>query len=136
LSDNLGEHFNYKIVEIPGTRPNPLLIGSRYKQTESPFGFLSLIYYADMVVSTSFHGVAFSVLFEKEFYCIGLGNNSDRVVSLLNSLGIDNRYLDSIEDYNIDMHKKIDYKLVKAKLNPLVNDSQSFIINNIKNVDK
>lgn len=113
LTDKLQGLYGYKVIEIQG-RVNSLLFGSRYKQTESPFEFLSLIYNAEFVVSTSFHGAAFSLIFEKQFYAVGMGKNSGRLMSLLSSLEIENRYLLNIENANIN--DQIDYSHVNEKL--------------------
>jgi hypothetical protein len=114
LTQMLKEYYNYKVIEIPSTNINPLLFGSRYKQTESPLEFLSLIFNAEFVISTSFHGVAFSLIFEKQFLALGMGNNSGRLLSLLSPLGLKNRYLDNIND--ADFKQEIDYSKVKELL--------------------
>lgn len=57
--------------------------------------FLGLVRGADYVVSNSFHGVAFSILFEKQFYAVGMGEKADRVVSLLNLVGLRDRCLEA-----------------------------------------
>jgi hypothetical protein len=113
LTNKLQGYYGYKVIEIQG-RVNSLLYGNRYKQTESPMEFLSLIKNAEFVVSTSFHGAAFSLIFEKQFYAVGMGNNSGRILTLLSSLEIENRYLQNSEDVNIK--EAIDYNNVNKKL--------------------
>jgi hypothetical protein len=113
LTNKLQGNNGYKVIEIRG-RVNSLLFGKRYMQTESPFEFLSLINNAEFVVSTSFHGAAFSLIFEKQFYAVGMGNNSGRILTLLSSLEIENRYLQKIEGVNIK--ETIDYINVNKKL--------------------
>jgi hypothetical protein len=126
LTDKLQRYFEYKVIEIRG-RVNSLLHGSRYRQNESPFEFLSLIKNAEIVVSTSFHGAAFSLIFEKQFYTVGMGNNSGRIMTLLSSLEIGNRYLLSIEDANIQ--EVIDYNSINKKLNEIRENSIVFLKN-------
>lgn len=58
----------------------------------SPIEFLHAIRDAKYVVATSFHGTAFSIIFEKQFITIGLRTNSDRVQTLLKHLQIENNY--------------------------------------------
>ncbi|MCB9807067.1 hypothetical protein H6768_04235 [Candidatus Peribacteria bacterium] len=55
---------------------------------------MNLIYNANYVVSTSFHGTAFSILFEKQFYSAGMDDNSSRAKSLLDLFGIPERYIE------------------------------------------
>jgi hypothetical protein len=126
LADLLQGYFGYKVIEIRG-RVNSLLFGKRYMQTESPFEFLSLIENAEIIVSTSFHGSAFSLIFEKQFYAIGMGNNSGRIMTLLSSLEIGNRYVLNIEDANIK--EVIDYNSVNKKLKENRENSVFFLKN-------
>ena len=92
-------------------------------QTADAIDFLSLIYHADYVVSTSFHGTAFSLIFEKEFCVVGLGKQSGRVVSLLTQLGIDERYTDQP-----NLLGRIDYKAVSERLAKLQKASRDYLI--------
>lgn len=130
LADTIAEYSGCSVIEIPGTNVNPLLIGSRYKQTESPLGFLSLIYNASFIVTSSFHAVAFSLLFEKQFYAIGLKDNSDRVLTLLSNLGIKQRYLNNLNE--IDYKEKINYNEVTPLLKKQIEYSSNYL-NNVLN---
>lgn len=125
LTKKLEDYTGYKVLEIPGTNVKPWLISRRYKQTESPYGFLSLIANAEYVVSTSFHGIAFSLIFEKQFFALGMGTNSGRVTSLLSSLGIHTRYIHNINDANFK--EEINYQLVNKILNILREKSIDFL---------
>lgn len=58
----------------------------------SPIEFMHAIRDAEYVIATSFHGTAFSIIFEKQFITIGLRTNSDRVQTLLKHLQIENNY--------------------------------------------
>ena len=98
---------------------------SKYTKSASPFDFISLIRNAEYVVSTSFHGVAFSVIFEKQFYAIGMGNRSNRVQSLLSSLGIEQRLIRSKED--IMALDSIDYVQVKERLRELRQQAADYL---------
>ena len=60
----------------------------------SPSEFLSLFKNATAVVTNSFHGTAFSVVFNKPLYCFlqtKEGAPNDRVIDLLNDCGLSNR---------------------------------------------
>ena len=126
LTNRLAAHYGYKVIEIRG-RVEPLLFGDRYLQTGSTTDFISLIKNAEIVVSTSFHGVAFSLLFEKPFYALGMKKNSGRVQSLLDNLGIPQRLL---SDINLaDFKDKIDYDQVNEKMTTLKQQSKNYLIN-------
>lgn len=75
------------------------------KEHTSPNDFLSLIYHARYVVTDSFHGTAFSIIFEKNFFCVNerlsFGNlkNDERLRNILTVLDLKDRFfsLDNFE---------------------------------------
>ena len=75
--------------------------------------FLSYIDHADAVVTNSFHGTAFSVLFEKPFLSVKIASTSSRVESLLDMLGLTSQL---VGDVNRDYSLKIDYVYPKSVL--------------------
>lgn len=100
------------------------LLSKRYKSTASVEEFLGLIEGAEFVVSNSFHGVAISVIFEKEFYAVGMGAKANRVQSLLESAGIEDHY---IECQHSKPLSKIDYEQVRDTLKGLITKAQNFL---------
>lgn len=81
----------------------------------SPGDFLSLMYYADYVVTNSFHGTAFSINLNKQFWVYAPSKYSSRVGSIIRLLGLDNRLIDEeIDDKSVD--NIIDYSLVNQLL--------------------
>lgn len=64
-----------------------------------PEDYISLIRYADFVITDSFHGTAFSLIFEKQFFAIneiysnGCKKNDERIMCILSQLGLEERYL-------------------------------------------
>lgn len=89
---------------------------SENKEYAGPDDFLSYIRHADMVVTTSFHGTVFSIIYQKQFICPVFRDNV-RVDSLLESLHISERRVMSIDEYN--SLPPIDYTGVKRDLNDL-----------------
>lgn len=61
---------------------------------ESPQNFLSWVMNADYVFTNSFHGTAFSIIFNKKFYCHILKNqrSSDRLIAILDGFGLEEYY--------------------------------------------
>jgi hypothetical protein len=100
------------------------------KQTYSPIQLVQAIRDAEFIITTSFHGTAFSILFEKQFYTMGLMQNSNRVVSLLEKLELSDRYVGSIPDKRVD----IDYGKVKESLQPFIDESVERLNRNIAEV--
>lgn len=78
--------------------------------------WLSLIHNADFVLTNSFHGVAFSIIFEKNFMFgrISDAGKNSRLTSLMSILEINQRAIDPM---NLDkMFTPIDYNRVAKKL--------------------
>lgn len=62
----------------------------KYIYDAGPSEFLNLIKYSRYVVTTSFHGTAFSVIFKKPFYAI-TKDNPFRIIDLLNMFNLSDR---------------------------------------------
>lgn len=91
--------------------------------------FVSLFRYARYVLTTSFHGTVFSILFETPFYAFPLWNGYDlRYVELLDSLGARDRLVtaDAVLEPS-DM----DFISIKARLEERRKGSFSFIDNSL-----
>lgn len=92
----------------------------------SPTDFLSLFMYADFVLTNSFHGTAFSINLNKQFWVYNPSQFSTRISSLLELTGLENRLLsDKISDINLKM--VIDYACVNNVLNHERERAFSFI---------
>ena len=129
FADQLSAEKGIPIVEINKQLTLLRFIKKRYVSCASVGHFLRLIMDAEYVVSNSFHGVAFSVIFEKQFFAVGMLMRSSRVKSLLNSLGISERYSNNGNDFDT---KIIDYSTIKNRLNELVAHSQEFLSSSLK----
>jgi len=132
-AEELAEHMARtkvcKLIKLRG-HINTYKRLNRHTLSASPFDFISLIYNAECVVSTSFHGVAFSIIFEKQFIALGMGENSGRVASLLDTLGISGRMIRDKSDIN--SIEAIDYQDVGQKLAQVRELSVKYLLSAIK----
>lgn len=78
-----------------------------------PEDFLSLFNYADFIVTNSFHGLAFSLNFNKEFVVFPRNEYNSRIESLLELVGLSERM---IQKTGYNPLKKIDYNKVNNTL--------------------
>lgn len=83
---------------------------------------------AEMVLVDSFHGMVFSIIYNKPFWVIGNTKRGlSRFTSLLQLLGLENRLI-SIEDLNrIDLNNPIDWQPVKDTIISYRSISLSFL---------
>ncbi|HWT76042.1 MAG TPA: polysaccharide pyruvyl transferase family protein [Mobilitalea sp.] len=82
----------YLLMDITSMKKYP---GMKFAFSPSPQKFISLIKDADTVVTNSFHGTAFSVIFRKNFYVeVDYGDKyNDRIDSLLGNLNLRSRII-------------------------------------------
>lgn len=81
---------DFKIVLISDSlkRRKPDIINAR---GVGPMEFLSLIKYAEYVITDSFHGTAFSVIFNRDFYAIPYKGTESRFYDMLNIFNLRER---------------------------------------------
>lgn len=77
-----------------------------------PSEFLSLIMYADYVVTDSFHGMAFSIIFNKKFTVLPYRGTEARMVDLLEEFNLTSR----IYSENSNWDDEIDYERINAQI--------------------
>ena len=92
-----------------------------------PDEFLSYIFNAEFVLTNSFHGTAFSIIFEKQFY--SYYKKDSRIDNLLTKLNLSNRHISSFAD--VDLNDSIDYQ--KIDLESFSHTSKNYLLNAIKN---
>lgn len=94
-----------------------------------PCEFLNLFLKSSFIVTSSFHGTAFALNFEKPFYSI-VPSNSDmdnRIVSLLNLVNASERSVTIEEDLSKWKDKELDYSVITPLLKKYRNNSISFL---------
>lgn len=93
--------------------------------------WLSSFAYSDFVVTDSFHGCVFSILFRKRFIAIGNKDRGiDRFHTLLDKLGLSDRLILSEREYrqaNNSFLKEIDYERVNFLCEQLIAESLDFL---------
>lgn len=93
VAQRLAHHYDCKVVSIGGRKLN---YAQKCYRNEGPSSFVSLIKNAKCVVSNSFHGTAFSMIFGRDFFVVNRkdGLNS-RMRDLLSHFGLIHRLVDS-----------------------------------------
>lgn len=90
--------------------------------------FISYFYNADYIVTSSFHGLAFSLIFEKQFIAVKPYERSTRLENLVAKAGLSNRLLvEASTNYN-DL---INYDIVRNNLFLEIESSKEYLINSI-----
>jgi hypothetical protein len=93
-----------------------------YVRDAGPLEFMNLIHNASFVLTSSFHGTCFSIIFQKQFFSILESSNkfNSRIMDLLALLGIEERLImsDDVDRLkSTTSFENIDYDKVNEKLN-------------------
>src|SRR5699024_5684673 len=99
-----------------------------------PEVFISAIKYAQLVLTTSFHGTVFSTIYEKPFWYVKtkLSNeDDDRATSLMSQLGVLDRYKTVSEIYESDIIGRIDYTTSREYVAKLKEKSINYLIESV-----
>lgn len=126
IAQNIANQIGAKVIEI--TTWVSWKSKKNLYQRCSPEEFLGWLKHASCVVTTSFHGTAFSIIFNRPFYCLKLGKGDTRVASLLQKLGLDNRMIEKTSSPDF---RTIDYQQVTIKLTDLQKKSYQYLISSL-----
>ncbi len=87
-----------------------------------PLDFLNYIYSADFILTNSFHGTAFSIIFNKQFYSVY--NEDSRKDNLLSLFHLENRHIKNPTE--MDLNETIDYN--EIDIDYIIKDSKDYLL--------
>lgn len=129
---NHNPEFDHYAVEVANKLGKKLVrMCMRYDQIRLPGSpvvipkieeYLQLINGADLVLTDSFHAVAFSINLNKNFIAVYPGKFNSRIEDILRNCNITDRRITSFEDYNI-LERSVNYTAVNKELEALRNES-------------
>lgn len=128
IVDKIKKEYGYRII-LAGGNIKRCSCDLHIKDL-GPYDFLSYLYNAKLVISSSFHATAFSHIFHKEFISILPEGNSERIESLLELTGLQDRIIRDTKQLDC-LNKNIDFGAVDEKLDIFINTSKEFLINKI-----
>lgn len=130
----LSKITGYKVIEVRNIKKIKKEIeGENILFSVSPEKFIELIANSSYVVTDSFHGTAFSIIFEKEMFVIPNKEKGNRMISLMTKLGIKQRIIDKpnkISEYTIN--QPIDFVLLRKLREQMKKDSIKFLTEALK----
>lgn len=111
--------------------PRAMGKGVPRKLDVGPREFLSMIKYAEFVVTNSFHGTAFATTYEKPYISVVSGKADLRMESLLKQLDLSD-HLVSLNEINVQKILKTDYHEVQMKKRELRKSSMEYLYRALK----
>lgn len=132
---------NLSIILIPVYGKEFYLNGCEKYPFASPLQFINLIKHAEIVITDSFHGLAFSILLNKQFYIFERFSESNsksqnsRIINLLSIFELENNKID-FKDKKIPINTPVDYSKVNLTLEKLRTSSKKFLLNALENSEQ
>lgn len=128
----LADKFKCEVITVGGFRRKSR---GYFPRWIGPKEFLGFLDNAEFVVVSSFHGTAFSLIFEKQFVVVPPRQNSLRLESILDIAGLQDRMvLDSVEIDDI-LQRSINYNIVTRRLAKHIEDSKEFLLTSLRNIE-
>ena len=117
---------NLEAISFCGLNNIPNLIKNN-RRNYSVESWLNSLKNSSLVVTDSFHGMVFAIIFKKNFYVLlNQKNGTSRINSLLKDLDLESRIIDNLDliQYNIN---NIDWNSVEIRLEKLKVISMNFL---------
>lgn len=110
LAKKISKKRQLKVVYV--SFPMGGFIKGKWKLSIGPEKWLGYIRNAELILTDSFHGCVFSIIFKKQFYVV-LTQLSTRIENILKKLGIGDRIVETFEDCTdkIDYSREFDSRL-------------------------
>lgn len=122
---DLSNKTNLPVLEVGGNLfSNIKHRGRWFTGAIGPAEWLDVIRNAEYVVTDSFHGAAFSIIFEKNVYVSLASATNSRLITLLESAGLSDRV---IKDREFAFEGDIKYDIVSATLSEKRNKSLEYL---------
>lgn len=113
LANRISNQFGYGVISYSSSKN--YISGMKSFKYESPETFLNYIKNSKLVLSTSFHGIAFAIIFNKPFYTIPHKTRGSRMVDLLTLLELNERII-----YKNDELTNIKFELNYSRTNQIL----------------
>ena len=127
FAQRIAERIGGKVIQLVST---PILTTRKgVHNCASPEEFIGWFKYADFVVTTSFHGTVFSLLYQRNFYALEISSIGTRIRSLLEEVKLSERYVKPSIKPEIT---PVDFTNVNQHLDRLRQDSASFLQHALK----
>lgn len=130
IKDKISKFAEYRNLEIEELIPKS---GKYRRYTISVQRWLSSIRDSEFVIIDSFHGMVFSLIFQKQFIVISNKQRGlTRFLSIAQMIGVDNNIVYNISDVDFEKIPVIDYSKVNEKFSVWKEKSLRYLVNALK----
>jgi len=121
------EETGYSIISVRG---NSSISCDREIRNAGPADFISLLSNAEFILTNSFHATAFSIIFNKKFYCFTneKGKTRTRIIDILSRFSLNDRLNPQEPAYE----RLIDYNKINKDLDTYITQSKNWLHDSLK----
>lgn len=105
-----------------------------YNIAPSPFEMLYYFFKADYIVTDTFHGTIFSVIYNKNF--VVASKSSVKIIEFLKEIGLQNRVLDRVGKISILLGNGIDYSTVNMNVQTKRENSKQYLVDCFQKIEE
>lgn len=138
----LAKKWNKRIVSFPFAEDHMFRkcdkkFGDEKQYEAGPEDFLNILRNADVVVTDSFHAIAFSLIFHRPFWAVDRKEKEEttglngRILNLLLEVGMKDRYCDDVHIADIPLEKELDYKQFDIDFSIKREESRRYLLENL-----
>jgi hypothetical protein len=120
--------YNESAVTFVGASFKGKALTCRLNLSMKPIKLMQKIYNADYVITDSFHGTAYSIIFNKDFFVIPDPHRSARIDNLLELCNLKDRKIENINQVILDETLHINYRDVNRIIENIRKESIKFLI--------
>lgn len=96
----------------------------------TPDFFLQYMRNADYVITNTFHGTVFSIIFRREF--VSYTSDKKKVIDLLQQLNLKERLVGNPESIQAVLGTQVDYQKCEAELDSIIHTSKKFLFQHLE----
>ncbi len=133
IAKEIAQKNNLKIILIGGFRKKCMC--DTFLRAAGPNDFLQLLNHAQFILTSSFHGVALSIILNKPFAVIKPRINFLRIENILKTAGITNRLIKNTDDLQ-KLSNQIDYDQVNFNIDSMRKESIEFLVKSLEHFVK
>ena len=124
-----------KVYVICGGQSAQQLPGIKLKNI-GPCEFLAYIKNADLLLTNSFHGTAFAMIFGKRFFCVSHTTRNDRIQNILKLTDNYSRLIDHSRTDMYHFENEIDGYEAYSKLTGIIDSSKQYLRNSLGDINE
>ncbi|MDE6497714.1 MAG: polysaccharide pyruvyl transferase family protein [Muribaculaceae bacterium] len=129
VAKRIAKAGSYKIVSVG---PHRMSYASENRREASPAEFLALIRGASCIVSNSFHGTAFAMIFNRDFFVVMREDGlNDRMTDFLGRMNLNDRIVDARTPVH-QLLDRVDYEVLAPIIDMATAESANYLFKAIE----